>query len=88
VEFAEDAMTTDPHEVGETLKQEGGQRFRERDRVNRDLKPKGIAASTVYTFDAGAAGPEVAEAAWVLVERANRRVWSTRSRTTTANTSS
>lgn len=77
--FAEDMLKEDPHQIGERWKRERAQRLREKDRTDRALKAVSILAATEYTFDAveSAAGPEIAARARELVDRANRRAWST-----------
>ena len=78
-EFAEDTMTDDPHEIGARLKRERAKRFRVRDQIALALKPQRIPAHRQFTLEAvrTVLGIEIAEAARGLIDRANRRAWST-----------
>ncbi|MDA4108157.1 AAA family ATPase [Mycolicibacterium holsaticum] len=78
-EFADDALTEDPHEIGEKLQRERLQRYRERDRAERALKAKSIPSDRLYTLDevARVCGDNTADAVLAVIERANRRTWNT-----------
>lgn len=78
-DFAVDTMTDDPHEIGDALTKARSQRFRDKDRAERELKAEGTPRATPYTLEAVAAvaGDEIAGRARELIEAVNRRVWST-----------
>lgn len=77
--FAEETITEDPHEIGERLKAQRSQRFREKDRTERALKAERIPGNRQYALDevARVCGDNTADAALAEIERANRRAWNT-----------